>query len=261
MNNKHKITLLLTSLIVLFGIAIFLSYDKKEKVHTLKSYYPDKTTRDVFQYIIKNEDTIFEGKFIQYNTKGNKIAEGRFLNGHIKGKSIYYFDSGIIKSIHYRKNVEITEESTYNYPNGKVMKYLMYDDFGILDFLIRYDELGNMKSYEGLPLIEIYQYKIANKEQFKTKIKQHLKVGDTLKQQYLIANIPNAKRTLKIENQGVDNTKVNRTLKKMSQTGLEVKEILIKKGINKIKTIVKYEFNDKGKSVINDTVSFVVEVH
>jgi hypothetical protein len=141
------------------------------------------------------------------------------------------------------------------------MKYLMYDDFGILDFLIRYDELGNMKSYEGLPLIEIYQYKIANKEQFKTKIEQHLKVGDTLKQHYLIANIPNAKRTLKIENQGVDNTKVYRTIKKISQTGLEVKEILIKKGTNKIRTIVKYEFNDKEKSVINDTVSFEVEVH
>ncbi|MFH7016334.1 hypothetical protein [Flavobacterium sp. FlaQc-47] len=246
---------------IVIAVIVLHFYFKKEKVYTIKSYYPDKTTRDVFQYIIRNGDTVFEGEFKQYNTKGNKIAEGRFLNGHIKGKSIYYFDSGIIKSIHYRKNVEITEESTYNYPNGKIMKYLMYDDFGILDFLIRYDELGNMKSYEGLPLIEIYQYKIANKEQFKTKIEQHLKVGDTLKQHYLIANIPNAKRTLKIENQGVDNTKVNRTIKKTSQTGLEIKEILIKKGINKIRAIVKYEFNDKGKSVINDTISFEVKVN
>ncbi|MEP6803759.1 MAG: hypothetical protein ABI892_04490 [Flavobacterium sp.] len=257
MNNKSKITLILITLI---GLAIIIGCNKKE-VRFLKSYYPDRKVKDISQYIIRNGDTVFEGEFIQYNTKGNKIAEGKFLNGHINGKSIYYFDNGIIESIHYRKNGEITEESTYNYPNGKVTKYLMYDDFGILDFLIRYDELGNMKSYEGLPLIEIYQYKIANKEQFKTKIKQHLKVGDTLKQQYLIANIPNAKRTLKIENQGVDNTKVNRTIKKISQTGIEVKEILIKKGINKIRTIVKYEFNDKGKSVINDTVSFEVEVH
>jgi hypothetical protein len=247
--------------IVIIGLIGLLFYFNEEKVHTLKSYYPDKTTRDVSQYIIRNGDTIFEGKFTQYNAKGNKIAEGIFVNGHIKGKSTYYFDSGIIESIHYRKNVEITEESTYNYPNGKVMKYLMYDDLGILDFLIRYEEIGKAKSYEGLPLIEIYQYKIANKEQFKTKIEQYLKVGDTLKHQYLIANIPNAKRTLKIENQGVDNTKVNRTFKKTSQTGLEVKEIVIKKGINKIKTIVKYEFNDKEKTVINDTISFEVKVN
>ncbi|OMQ10976.1 hypothetical protein BXU01_11605 [[Flexibacter] sp. ATCC 35103] len=137
----------------------------------------------------------------------------------------------------------------------------MYDDFGILDFLIRYDKLGNIKSYEGLPLIEIHQYKIANPEEFKTKIEQHLKVGDTLKQQYLIANIPNAKRSLKIENLDIDNTKAKRTFKKTSQTGIEVKELLIKKGINTIRAVVKYEFNDKDKTVINDTISFKIQVN
>ncbi|KQO34614.1 hypothetical protein ASF10_02565 [Flavobacterium sp. Leaf82] len=259
MNKKHKIILILAIIVISWLLVCF--YFKDEKVYSLKEYYPDTKQTDISEYIIRNGDTIFEGKFTQYNKKGKKIAEGNFVNGHIKGKSIYYFDNGIIESIHYRKNSKITEESIYNYPNGKVIKYLMYDDFGILDFLIRYDELGNIKSYEGLPIIEIYQYKIANPEEFKTKIEQHLKVGDTLKQQYLIANIPNAKRNIKIENLDIDNSKAKRTFKKTSQTGIEVKEVLIKKGINTIRAVVKYEFNDKEKTVINDTISFKIQVN
>jgi antitoxin component YwqK of YwqJK toxin-antitoxin module len=254
-----KIFIIIFILLLIFTIKLI--YFNDEKVYTLKEYSPTGTLLGINEYIIRAGDTVFHGKFINYNGKGNKISEGNFDNGHIKGKSIYYFDMGNIESIHYRKNSNITEESIYNYPNGNIKKYLMYDDFGILDFLIRYDKLANVKSYEGLPLVEIYQYKIANKEQFKTKIKQHLKLGDTLKQQYLIANIPNAKRSLKIENLSVDDKKVIRSFKKTSQTGLEVKEVLIKKGINTIRAVVKYEFKDKEKTVINDTISFKVEVN
>ncbi|KQB38375.1 hypothetical protein [Flavobacterium aquidurense] len=259
MNRKYKIILLLAIIVISWVLVCF--YFKNEKVYTLKEYDPNTKQIDISEYVIRSGDTIFEGKFTQYNKKGNKIAEGNFVNGHIKGKSIYYFDNGIIESIHYRKNSTITEESIYNYPNGMVKKYLMYDDFGILDFLIRYDELGNVKSYEGLPLIEIYQYKIANPEEFKRKIEQYLKIGDTLKQQYLVANIPNAKRSIKIENLDIDNTKAKRTFKKTSQTGIEIKELLIKKGINTIRAVVRYEFNDKDKTVINDTISFKVDVN
>jgi len=261
MNKKYIIAIIVTSIIILLGSTILFLYNKKEKIFYLKSYYPDKKVTDISQYIIRNGDTILEGKFTQYNQKGNKIAEGNFVNGHIKGKSIYYFDNGNIESIHYRKNGKVTEESTYNYPNGKVRKYAMHDDFGILDFLITYDESGNIKNYQGLPLIEIYQYKIANRKQFKIKTNQVLKVGDTLKYHYLIANIPTAKRSFKIENLDVDNSKVKRVFTQIPPTGINVKEVLTQKGTNTIRAIFKYEFHDKEKTIINDTISFSVNVN
>ena len=254
-----KIFIIIFILLIIFTIKLI--YFNGEKVYTLKEYSPTGKLLGINEYVIREKDTVLHGKFINYNSKGNKIAEGNFVNGEINGKSIYYFDNRNIESVHYRKNSDITEESIYNYSNGNVKKYLMYDDLGMPDFLIRYDESGNLKSYEGFPLVEIYQYKISHKEQFKTKINQYLKVDDTLKYQYLIANIPNTKRSLKVENLSINNTKVKRTLKKTSQVGLEVKEILTKKGINKIRAIVKYEFNDKKKTVINDTVSFKIQVN
>lgn len=128
-------------------------------------------------------------------------------------------------------------------------------------FIVHFDKKGNVLNFEGYPLMETYQYRIANKKRFKTKIEQYLKVGDTLQQQYIIANIPNTKRSFKIENLNADEVKTKRTFKKTSQTGIEVKELLIKKGINTIRAVVKYEFNDKEKTVINDTISFKVNVN
>lgn len=259
MIKKNRIFIAVIFTTILFLMLLFFFY-KNEGIKVLNKYDAKTKETTTLEFIIKGKDTIFHGRFINYNEKGNKIYEGNFVDGHIKGKTISYFDNGVIESINYRKDGTITEESTYNYPNGKFMKYLMYDDLGMLDFLIHYDELGNVKSYEGLPLIEIYQFKILHKEKFKTK-NQYLKVGDTLKHQYIIANIPNAKRSFKIENVDEDNIKAKRVFKKTSQTGFEVKEILAKKGINRIRAIVKYEFNDKVRTIINDTISFKVEVH
>jgi hypothetical protein len=248
-------------IVVVVCLTSFIFWYKKDNVKILYEYYPNSILASEYQYIIKNGDTLLNGKFVRYNREGNKIAEGNFVNGEPNGKSIYYFDNGIIESIFYRKNSKILEEIIENHPSGKVMQYTLYDYFGLSAFISRFDKEGNIVNYEGYPVMETFQYRIVNKEKFKTKIEQYLKVGDTLKQQYLIANIPNAKRSLKIENLNVDNTKVKRTFKKTSQTGLEVKEVLIRKGINKIRTVVKYEFNDKEKTVINDTISFKVEVH
>ncbi|MCV9934344.1 hypothetical protein OIU80_18855 [Flavobacterium sp. LS1R47] len=259
MNKKIKVILLVVLILIIGMVVVYFSL-KREKTYILKDYYPDIKQTAEYECIIKEGDTILHGQFVRYNVEGIIVAQGINVNGEPNGKSMYYFDDGIIESIHYRKNSKVTEESTYNYPSGKVREYLMYDDFGILDFLINYDELGNIKNYEGLPLIEIYQYKITNKR-FQTKINQYLKVGDTLKYKYLIANIPNAKRSFKIENIGVDDSKVKRTFKKVSQVGIDVKEVLTKKGANTIRAIVKYEFKDKEKTVINDTISFDVNVH
>ncbi|QYS92429.1 hypothetical protein JJC04_08320 [Flavobacterium covae] len=105
----------------------------------------------------------------------------------------------------------------------------MYDDFGKSFFIIYYNEKGNVTKYKGYPQLETYQYKFSHPEQFKIKEQQYLKVGDKLKYSYLIANIPNAKRSFKIENISVDNSKVKRTLKHIEPCQWDVEEILTKK--------------------------------
>lgn len=168
-----------------------------------------------------------------------------------------YFDDKLVHNS--EKENEVVEERIDNFPSGKIMRYTSYADSGKQAFTILFDEKGNVENFKGQALIETYQNKIANKRRLKEDVNQSLKVGDTLKHHYLIANIPNAKRTLKIENIG--NTKVKRILKKTSQTGIEVKEVLIKKGINTIETVVNYIFNDKEKTSITYTESFEVEVN
>jgi antitoxin component YwqK of YwqJK toxin-antitoxin module len=258
-NKKNKVILLI--LIVVLGLVLLFLYYKREKVHTLKIYDTDTKGTNIYQYVIKNNDTIFNGKCIQYNRKGTKIAELNFVNGDVYGKSVYYFDNGKIESIHFMKNSKTIMESIWYYPNGKIRKYLLFDDLGKTAFLIHYDEQGNVKNHKGLPFVEIYQYKIAHKEQFKTKINQQLKVGDVLKYKYLLANIPNAKCSFKIELEGSDNTKIKRKITKNPPVGIDVEEVLTKKGKNGIKAVVEYRFNDSKKTIVKDSVYFEVNVN
>lgn len=255
--KMYKIILLLT-ITILSWLVVFFSF-KYDKVYTLKQYFPDTKITDISHYIIRNGDTIFHGKFIQYNELGIKIAEGNFVNGHIKGKCLYYYNNGNLESVHYRENSKITSESTFYDTIGLINKYVMYDDFGKYCFTISYDEKG-VREYEGYPLLEIYQYKFTHKKQY-NKTEQVLKVGDTLKYQYLLANLPNTKRSFKVENISIDNKKVKRTIKHNPPIKVEVKEVLIKKGINTIRAIVKYEFKDKITPVFKDTISFEVKVN
>lgn len=258
-NKKYKI-LILISVVVIGLIILFFSLNK-EKVYTLKTFFPDTKVTDVCEYVIRDGDTIFHGKFIRYNGKGNKIAEGNFVNNEPHGKCIYYFDNGVIESVHYRKNSKITLENTYYYSNGSIERYMLYDDFGIPDFEISYDEQGNMKKYKGYPLVEIFQYKFSHKEKFKIENEQLLKVGDILKYKYLLANIPNSKRDFKIENIGLDNTIIKRKITKIPPAEIDVEEVLTKRGINEITASVKYILSDNKKTVIKDTVSFEVNVY
>ena len=256
MNKKYII-----GISFLIGIIILVFCLKKQDAKILYDYYPNSILASQYEYIVVNKDTLLHGKFVRYNKKGDKIAEGNFKNGEPIGKIIYYFDNGIIESILYRKNSKIVEESIDNFQSGKIMRYTSYDDFGMSAFIIRFDENGNVENYKGYPLMETYQYKIANKQKFKIKTNQVLKVGDTLKYHYLIANIPIAKRSFKIENLDVDNSKVKRVFTQIPPTGINVKEVLTQKGTNTIRAIVKYEFHDKEKTIINDTISFSVNVN
>jgi len=247
-------------LFLLFGFMLYSCKKENEKRGVLKTYFP-KDRQIVFSgYTIKNGDTILNGKYIVCKYNGQKVKSGVYKNGRGIGPVTFYFDNGNIESVDNRNN-DKSIETIFNYRNGKIERYVLYEDFGMSVFIIRFDEQSNVKSYEGLPLIEVYQYKIAHPEEFKINVNQYLKVGDTLKHNYLIANIPNAKRSFKIENLDVDNSKVKRIFTQIPPVGINVKEILTKKGNNRIRAIVKYEFNDKEKTVIKDTISFEVKVN
>lgn len=259
-NNRKKILAFIILLaIAILGVVYF--YNNKNTVCILKEYDPKTKITDISEYFIRDNDTIFQGKFTRYNQKGIKIAEGQFFNNEPIGKNSYFYEDGKLKSVYYKKNSKITEEVTEYYPNGKVKRYIMFDPFGLEAFIARYDEQGFIKSYEGYPLMEIYQYPIAHKDRFKIKTNQYLKVGDILKHKYLIANIPNAKRDFKIELVGSDNTSIKRTITKKPPVGIDVEEVLTKKGINTIKTTVEYKFNDSKKTVIKDSIYFEVKVN
>lgn len=222
--KKKNIIIVLT---VIFSLVVVFFYFKNEKANTLKEYSSNiEQEKEESQYGIKNGDSVSNSKLAS-DEQGNE---------------------GI-------------EEKIENFPSGKIMRYTSYDDLGNQAYTILFDEKGNVENFKGLPLRETYQNKIAEKRRLKQTVNQHLKVGDTLKYHYLIANVPNAKRNFKIENIGIENKKMKRTLQKVSNTGIDVKEVLTKKGINTIEAVLTYEFNDKEKNSFTYTEIFEVEVN
>jgi hypothetical protein len=258
MKTKYKVILI--TIVLLIGLISTYYYIKDEKVKVLKEYSPSGQLIGTNEYYLKKGDTILHGKFVNYNESRIKISEGQFVEGHIKGKCMYYYNNGKIEVIHFRKNSKVTLESNFFNVEGLLEKYVMYDEFGKEAFIIQFDEKGATR-YDGYFQIETYQYKYANKAKFNITEDQNLKIGDTLKYNYIVANIPNAKRSFTIENIGIDNAKVKRITKKIEPCQIDVKEVLTKKGKNTIRSIVKYEFNDKVTPVFTDTLSFDVNVN
>lgn len=259
MKTKHKLKLI-GFFVVLLGLIVSLYFIKDEKAHTIKKYYPESKETYVYNYIVRNSDTILHGKVIVYNKKGHKIAEGNLINNVPQGKFIYYYSNGKIESIKYVIDGKRNLEYFWYYPNEKIKKYAFFSRYEEPFFLISYDEKGPTK-YEGSTIEKIYHGKLNSKKHDNITDNHHFKIGDTLIHQYLVANIPNTVRNLKIENLSIENSKVKRFLKKVNPCQLNVEEILTKKGKNTIRTIVKYEFKDKLIPVINDTLTFDVDVH
>lgn len=258
MKTKYKILLIVIS-VILLGLIVFNFCFKDEKLRTLKRYYPDSKETYVYKYIVRNGDTILQGDVIVYNKKGIKVAKGNLINNVTKGEFIYYYDNGKIESKKYVLDNKKNAEYLWNYPNGKIEKYVFFNDLGEPYFIISYDEKGPTQ-YEGPTIKNIYHKNFNSKKHDNIQDDQYFKVGDTLIHQYLVANIPNAKRSFTVENVGSDNVKVKRAITAIPPTTIDVKEILTKKGKNTIRTVVKYEFKDDIMPAINDTLSFDVNV-
>ena len=231
---------------------------KKGNVHALKEYSITGNLLGTTEYVIIEGDTVMQGKFLRFNEKGIKISEGQFVDNEPHGICKYYYHNGKLEAVQYRQNSKITLESTYYSRNGFIEKYVVYDDLGIPSFIITYDEIGGVVKYDGYVQ---FRNDLSPKEQFKIKKSQDLKVGNTLKYSYTLANIPNASRNYKIENISVDNSKVKRTLKHIPPAKIDVEEVLTKKGKNTIRSIVRYEFKDKITPVYVDTLTFDVNVN
>lgn len=244
----------------MLSIGIIYNHFKNETVYVLKEYNKDGQLLGTNEYVIRGGDTIMHGKFVNYNNRGIKISEGHFFEDEPYGECIYYNEDGNKEVVQFRKNSTLTLESTYYNPKGYIEKYIVFDDLGHSSFIITYDEKGVIR-YDGYPQIEIYQYKFANKSKVNIKKEQNLKVGDTLKYSYIVANIPNATRSFEIENLNVPNSEVTRTLKNVPPAQIYVKEVLVKKGKNSIRSIVKYEFKDQVTPVFIDTISFDINVN
>lgn len=260
MIKKNKKTVL-TVLLFLLIFSLFFYFINDKKLQTLIRYNDKNNVKSVSQYFIRNGDTVLNGKSINYNSNGVKISENNFVNNRINGLSVYYFESGKPESIHYLKNCNTVLESKWYYNNGNVRKYLLFDDFGKPTFIINFNEKGEIKNYDGLPLAEIYQYKIKYKNKFKIKTNQYLKVGDVLKYKYFLANIPYSSRNFKLESVGYENSNIRRTIRNNLPAFIDVEEVLVKKGRYAIKAVVEYKFNDKNKTIIKDSAFFEVKVN
>lgn len=247
------------AIVALVGIIALFFYFKDEKADIYKEYSPSGKLISTNEYVIRYGDTILQGEFVSYNKKGIKVAEGQYVDNKPNGICSYYYDNGKIESVHYRKNSKIDLEITFYNLNGLIYKYVMFNDVGEPKFVIDFDRKAVTK-YDGYATYPVNQYKLNNGKQIEFTLKDTLKVGDIIKYDYILANIPYTKRTFKIETVGIDNSKIKRTITKKAPTSIIVEEVLTQKGLNRIRAITKYTFNDKVTRVKNDTVSFDVNV-
>ena len=254
----RKKLIIIFILLGILTLLIKINFINDQKVYTLNEYGPNGKLIGTNEYILRDGDTVMNGKFVNYNEKGIKVSEGKFINNEPYGVCSYYDDNGKIEAIYFRKNSKINLECKYYNKKGLLEKYIMCDDLGKTAFVIHFDEKGVTK-YDGHFQIETYQYNYANKAKFNIAKDQYLRVGDTLNYSYLVANIPNAKRSFTIENLSDSHSK--RTTKKTEPCQIDVKEVLTKKGKNTIRSIVTYKFDDGITPVFKDTLSFDVNLN
>lgn len=235
---------------VSIAVIIILFYlELNDKKGILKGYDGAGNLTSEFEFIVLDNDTIINGGFKKYNNKGTKIAEGQFVNDEPFGVCRYYDDSGNLEVVHFRKNSKVTLESTFYNSTGLLTKYVAYDNDGKPFFIIQFDEKGATR-YDG-------NFQIA----VPPNHNRYLKVGDTLKYSYIVANIPNAIRNITIENVGVDKANIGRAIRKVEPCQIDVKEVMVKKGKNTIRSMVRYEFRDNMTPIFTDTLSIDVEVY
>jgi len=220
--------------------------NKENNVFTKK--FPEENKIVQYSYILRGIDTVIQGKFIVYNKNKQKLAIGNYYNDKLSGKYTNYFSNGNISQIKYYDKDIIVGDRIFNYADGEVRKYVFHDYKSDPVFIVRFDKNGNVKSYEGKPLLDLkYLGKIDL---------DSLKTGDKLKYAFVLADVPTAKKTLNIQLLGYDNSKINRVIGARNKSEIEVEERIVKKGKNSVKAILKFTFNDSLRTTITDSIKF-----
>lgn len=205
----------------------------------------------LFEYYLKNGDTILDGNFKIFNSEDNIKRSGKYTQNEFLGLYTDYHDNGHVECTRFRKSGKNIGEITWYRADQTIELYNFFDDLGNLNFFAKYDKLGTLESCEGKILFEIYQFKL--RAQNKQKI---YSLGDKVKYQFMFPNIPNTKRDFYYELLDYDNSKIERDVKKIEPVTLEIQEPAVKKGKNTIKAYITYTFTDERKITLSDTTSF-----
>ncbi|OWP82622.1 hypothetical protein BWK59_14890 [Flavobacterium davisii] len=265
---KKSIIVVSIAISLIIGLSFYFinCENKAEQKYILKTYNSKGKLIDFYESVIKNGDTILNGKFINYNEKGIKISEGHFLNNEPYGNCIFYYENGVEEKRYFRKNSKINLESTYYNKNGILNRYVVCDENDVPIYVIQFDEVGVTRS-SGLLQVELFHHELNknlyDKDEFVKYIQKNneYKVGDKIKFRFIYPNIPNAKKSYSIE---IENSKKKYKLTNIKYSKpffYDLEEKIQIKGRNKILSIVKYEFKDKVTPVFIDTLKFDIYVN
>lgn len=245
MKTKTKIIIFIS--VVLVAFLFYLMYINN-KLFTSKEFDKNGNLITEVEYKKKAGKSILHGNFHEFSSKGVLITEGKFLNDVAYGIWKYYDDDGNLKSVKFRKNDTITLEAKLYNTTGTLKQYVFLSENNEAEFISNYDEKG-IRDLNGFTLGGInYEDKT-------------YKLGDEIKYDFLVANIPQAKRKVIIENLAKDNSKVNRKITREAPCKWIVNEKLMNKGINEVRIVVINEFDKStGIKPINDTLGFKINV-
>lgn len=123
----------------------------KNGVETI--FYKSGQIREEHHYLngIKN------GTSTHFYQSGNLLKKSFYNNGYLEGREIVYFDENIAnikRALRYDMD-KIVGRGYYYYLNGKVSKYIHYNDLGNPIYEVNYDEYGRILEARGTPFISV----------------------------------------------------------------------------------------------------------
>lgn len=164
-------------LLILFGC----NSQVKDSSFLRKWHYENGQVKRVQEY---SADSVKNGLYLFYNESGYVIDSALIRDGKLHGKRFLYFDNGIIKNVTMYKNGIYRSGIDYD-SLGMLEYYGGYNYSQDLMFLIEFDSLGRINSFEGNP---IYSW----------VMEEYYAVGDTLSIELLVPNIPDYKTEVSV---------------------------------------------------------------
>lgn len=232
-------------IIVFVNLFLFQCDVNKEKRKQLKR--TDKNGEiEKFEYFISNNDTIIDGIYEKKYGNGNLKVKGGFKFNELHGYLTFFKKNGHKEKTSLMDSGYKLETSLFD-KKGKLNKYLLYDYEENLRFIISYSNKTVVK-YDGLPIFRALKDK-GDINYFNSEIK----VDDVLIYKIVVANIPYAKRSIKV----ISNHRNNEIylVYQNDSTLITVEDTNHEKGMYSIKYAVEYKFNDHVTPILSDTLA------